>query len=145
MGFPLLSLIPKIIKTAAGILGVDSVKDVVDAIEGHKLTPEQQLALETATQQYSIEMRQLDIDELKAMLSESLAEIQSTDKFVSRARPTGLYIFYAVSAGIAVGMLFGVKIDPTAVLTILGPLAGVGGTYVYKRTQEKLNGNGNSE
>lgn len=145
MGIPLLGLIPKIIKTAASILGVDSVKDVIDAIEGHKLTPEQQLALETATLEYQKDMRALDIEELKALLSEPLAMLASSDKFVSRARPTGLYIFYAVSSAIAIGMLFGVKIDPTAVLTILGPLAGVGGTYVYKRTQEKMNGNGNSE
>jgi hypothetical protein len=145
MAIPLLGLIPKIIKTAANILGVDSVKDVVDAIEGSKLTPEQRVALETAAQQYSVEIRQLDIEELKTVLTESIAEIQSPDKFVSRARPTGLYIFYGVSSAIAIGMLFGVKIDPTAVLTILGPLAGVGGTYVYKRTQEKLGANGNSE
>jgi len=140
MGFPIIGIAAKIIKAAAGVLGVDSVKDVVDAIQGGKLTPEQRLAIETATDEHEKEMRQLDLDELKVFMSESLAEIQSSDKYVSRARPTGLYIFYAVSAAISVGMLFGVKIDPTAVLTILGPLAGVGGTYVYQRTKEKMNG-----
>lgn len=145
MGFPLISLIPKIVKTAANILGVDSIKDVVDTFEQNRLTPEQRVALDAADKQFALDMRQADIDELKTFMSESLAEIQSSDKYVSRARPTGLYIFYAVSAAIAIGMLFGIKIDPTAVLTILGPLAGVGGTYVYKRTQEKLGGNGNSE
>src|SRR2546425_12979333 len=58
------------------------------------------------------EMAQINLDTLKSLLSESLAEIQSPDKYVARARPTGLYIFYLVSAAIAIGMLFGVKIDP---------------------------------
>jgi len=137
----LLDLLPGALKGIGKLLGIGGkVQEVADAISG--APPEVRAQMAAALQEHERAMRQLDIDELKTFMSESLAEIQSPDRYVSRARPTGLYIFYIVSAAIAVGMLFGVKIDPTAVLTILGPLAGVGGTYVYMRTKEKL-GNGN--
>lgn len=138
----LLSILPGVLKTAAKLLGVD-IEGAAKAIVGETLTPEQQVIVEQGLRAHEEEMKRLSIEELKAAMSEGMAMIASPDKYVSRARPTGLYIFYGVSAAIAVGMLFGVKIDPTAVLTILGPLAGVGGTYVYNRTREKLKGNGN--
>lgn len=138
---PILKLLPGLLKTAAKALGID-IESAAKAIVGEQFTPEQQIALDAALKQHEAEMFQLGIEEMKVAMSESLAMIQSTDKYVARARPTGLYIFYAVSAALAIGMLFGIKVDPTAVLTILGPLGGVGGMYVYKRTTEKLNGNG---
>ena len=121
----------------------NKVKDVVDAIEG--APPEIRAKMAADLQQYQLAQRAFDLDELKAIMSESLAMVASPDKYVARARPTGLYIFYLVSAGIAIAMIFGVKVDPTAVLTVLGPLAGVGGTYVYNRTREKLNGNAHGD
>ena len=138
--FPLLGLLPKLIKTAAGILGVDSVKDVVDTLQNNKLTPEQRVALETALQQHEKEMRALDIEELKTVMSESLAEIQSTDKFTSRARPFGVYTACAITAALAVAMMFGVKLDTGAIITLIAPLWGQTAWYTYKRTQEKMNG-----
>ena len=135
----LLSLLPGVLKTAAKVLGID-IEGAAKAIVGNTLSPEQQAALEAGLRVHEEEMEKLSIEKLKTLMSESLAMLASPDKYVSRARPTGLYIFYSVSAAIAVGMLFGVHIDPTAVLTILAPLAGVGGTYVYARTREKLAG-----
>ena len=145
MGLPIIGWLPKVIKAAASILGVDSVKDVVDAIENNKLTPEQRVKIAEMAASHEEELRRLDIDEMKSAMSEYIAMISSSDKYVSRARPTGLYIFYTVSAALAVAMMFGVKLDPTAILTLLSPLAGVGGLYVYKRTSEKMNGNGNGD
>lgn len=140
----LLALIPGVLKTLGGVLGIgDKVKAVTDAIESAQGSPELRAQLEQSLRAHEEEMQRLSIEELKAIMSESMAMIASPDKFVSRARPTGLYFFYGVSTAIAVGMLFGIKIDPTAILTIIGPLAGVGGTYVVQRTREKLKGNGN--
>lgn len=136
-----LDLLPGVLKAVAKILGIGKLSEAADALSNAQVTPEQKLELQKAL----VEFRQLDVEELKTVMTEALAEIQSTDKYVSRARPTGLYLFYIVSAGLATALILGVKIDPTAVLTILGPLAGVGGTYVYRRTTEKLNGNGTSE
>lgn len=149
MGIPLLGLIPKIIKTAAGILGVDSVKDVVDAISNNKLTPEQRQALELATLEYQKEMRAFDIEELKASLSESIAMIQSPDKYTSRARPTMLYaatfvtVLLCLSIGVAILNSIHVDLGIAGVVSsMLLPLWGAAGWYVHNRTKEKMNGNG---
>lgn len=136
----LLKLLPGILKTVGTITGISKVSEAGEALGAAALSPEKQTELEVALGAQTVELAKVQADKLKALLAEQIAEIQSPDKYVSRARPTGLYIFYAVSAAIAVGMLAGVKIDPTAILTIVGPLAGVGGTYVYNRTREKLNG-----
>jgi hypothetical protein len=144
MAFPFLKLLPSVLRTIAKITGLP-LGDAATALEGAKITPEQQLALQESLERHEQAMKALSIDEMKTAMSESLAMIASPDKYVSRARPTGLYIFYGVSGGIAAAMIFGVHIDATAILTILGPLAGVSGTYVYQRTQEKLGRNGNSE
>lgn len=134
----LLALLPGVLKTVGGLLGIgDKVKAVTDALTASEGSPELRAQLEQALLVHEKEMRQIDVEELKTFMSEAIAEIQSEDKYVRRARPTGLYIFYVVSGAIAIGMLFGVHVDPTAILTILGPLAGVGGTYVYQRSQEK--------
>ena len=145
MPFPLLRLLPGILKTVASVTGLDIVKQAADAIGGAALSPEQEATLQAQLQRHEEAMKALSIDEMKTAMSESLAMISSSDKYVSRARPTGLYIFYAVAASIAVAKIFGSAIDPTAILTILAPLAGVGGAYVFKRTEEKLTRNGNSE
>jgi len=141
MAIPLLSLLPKALKAIAGILGVDSVKDVLDTLQNNRLTPEQRVALDAAMKEHEAEMARLNIEEMKAAMAESLAMIQSSDKFVARARPFGLYSFYLATLALVAASIAGAKVDPAAILTLLAPLAGVGGTYVYKRTQEKLNGN----
>lgn len=141
----LLSLLPAVLKTLGKVTGLNVFGEASAAVSTLTLPPEKQAELQEALLTHEATMKQLSIDEMRTAMSESLAMIASPDKYVSRARPTGLYIFYGVSAVIAIGMLAGVKIDPTAVLTILAPLAGVGGTYVYQRTQEKIASNGNDK
>jgi len=132
----------KVVKTAAGLLGVTSVKDLTAAIEGGKLTPEQRVALDAAAKQFEIENRQIDLEQMKQFVSEAVAEINSGDKYVSRARPTGLYLAYVLSGLIVVGMLFKIAIDRALVAEIMLPMYGAGGYYMYLRTKEKMNGNG---
>ena len=132
------SILPAVLKTVGSVLGLNVVKDAGAALAAAQLSPEKAAELQEALLVHEQAMAQISLDELKTVISESVAEIQSPDKYVARARPTGLYILYGVSGAIAIGMLLGVKLDPTAVLTVLAPLAGVGGTYVYQRSQEKI-------
>lgn len=140
MGFPLIGLLPKILKAAGSILGVDSVKDIVDSLQNNKFTPEQRLQLELAMNEQVKELRQLDIEELKTVMSETSLMIQSDDKFVKRARPTGLYVAYACSVAMTIALIAKIHIDPTAILTLMGPLYGAQGYYMHLRTKEKMNG-----
>lgn len=135
-----LPFLPGILKTLGKVLGVKVFDDAANVLTNTQIPPEKQAELQEAMLAHEAQMEQIRSDELKTIVSQALAEAQSADAYVRRARPTGLYIFYLTSGAIAIGMLLGVKIDPTAVLTILGPLAGVGGTYVYQRTQEKKAG-----
>ncbi len=137
MGFPIITVASKIIKAAAGVLGIDSVKDVVDAIQGNKLTPEQRLAIEAATDEHEKEMTELALSETNLM-------IQSGDKYTSRARPTGLYVAYTCSMALVIALITGTHIDAAAILTLMGPLYGAQGYYMHLRTKEKLSG-GNGE
>ena len=136
MGIPVLNIAGKIIKAAAGVLGIDSVKDVVDAISNNKLTPEQRLAIESATATHEKEMTELALSETNLML-------QSEDKYVKRARPTGLYVAYACSIAMTITLIVGTHVDAAAILTITAPLYGAQGYYMHLRTKEKMNGNGN--
>ena len=136
------SIIPGVLKAIGKITGLDIVNKAADALSTAQLTPEQQADLQKALIAETVQLRQLDIDELKTVMSESIAEIQSADKYVSRARPTGLYLFYLATFAITIALVLGVKVDSTAILATLGPLGGVGGTYVFRRTTEKLNGGG---
>lgn len=141
MGIPLLGLVPKILKAASSILGIDSVKDVVDAISNNKLTPEQRMALEQAMREHEKEMRALDVEEMKTFVLESVAMIQSTDKFTSRARPTGLYLAYILTGFVVVvKALVDTTLDVGAALMLVAPFWGAGVQYQYLRSKEKMNG-----
>ena len=86
----LFSLLPSILKAVGSVLGIGVVKDAGAALAAAQISPEQQVALQEALLVHEKEMAQINLDTLKSLLSESLAEIQSPDKFVARARPTGL-------------------------------------------------------
>lgn len=133
MGIPLISLIPKIVKTAGKVLGIDSLGDIVDALDKNRMTPEQRIAVEAALREHEKEM-------LEVVLSETNLMIQSEDKYVKRARPTGLYVAYAISIGLSAALIFGVKVDAASILTICAPLYGAQGYYMHLRTKEKMNG-----
>lgn len=135
----LLKLLPTILHTVGKFTGLEAVTKAAEALSGAPpLSPEKAAELEVALGAQTVELRKVELEELRALLAEQTAEVQSEDRFVSRARPSGLYAFYAVSVAVAVALLAGVKIDPTAILTVIAPLAGVGGTYVVSRTREKL-------
>jgi hypothetical protein len=60
------------------------------------------------------------------------------DKLAAIARPMGLYVFYLVCIIFTIGLIFTDKLDALTIGAVLVPLGGVGGTYVVKRTEEKL-------
>ena len=138
-----LKLVGGVLKTAAslilpGLSPADSgvLNQAAEIVSRIKDTPEVRLAM----LEHEQELKRLAIEEMRVANEESLAMIASDDKFVSRARPSGLYTFYVCAVAEIVAELLGADIDPVAILTILAPLAGVGGTYVLNRTREKLSG-----
>jgi len=135
-----LSIVTGLLGKIADKTGFKPLQDVLHFLSGDnisKLPPEQQAAIQEALMQHEKDMRSLDIEELKAFMSESLAEIQSPDKFVSRSRPTQVYIAGGITAALAIGMLFGVKLDTGAIVTLLAPLWGNAMWYTKNRTDEK--------
>lgn len=139
----LVSLLPGVLDTLGGITGLDVLKKAADALKG--VPPEKRLELELAIMQHERELRSLALAEMQTEIQAKVdlmkAELAQEDKYVSRARPTGLYISYLVSLGLAAAVIAGVRIDTAAILTLLGPLMGFSGWYAYNRTREKLNGN----
>lgn len=129
----------KLLKGAAKLIGSAVGIDVAGAIEALENDPSPQA--QAALQQYELQMRELSLVELKTEIDAKVdlmkTEIKSEDAFVRRARPTGLYISYLVSMGLAGALIAGVEIDAAAVLTLIGPLMGFSGWYTYNRTQEK--------
>lgn len=139
----LFGLLPGILKTVGNVLGIGVVKDAGEALAAAQLSPDQQVALTTALQAHEAQMAQISLDQLKTVMSESLAEIQSPDKYVARARPTGLYFAYLGTLAIIVATIAGIKIDSGAIITLMAPMWGQAAWYSYNRTQEKLGANGN--
>ena len=147
MGIPIISLLPKLLKAVASITGLDKLADAGNLLETAQIPPEKQAELELATLEFKKEMRGFDLEEVKQMVNESVAMITSPDKYTSRARPTMLYAATAITSFlvIVVGVTIfkAVHIDLGAIgaiVSLMTPLWGAGGFYIYKRTQEKLNG-----
>lgn len=141
----LLGLLPGILKTVGKVLGIGKLNEAADELSKAQIPADKQVELQKALIDQVAQIRQLDVEELKTVMTEALAEIQSGSKYVSYARPTGLYCFYFGSLALIGAMLFGLKFDLAPIIGVLSPMAGVGGVYVYRRTTEKLNGNGTSE
>jgi len=151
MAFPLLKLLPGILKTIGRLTGLP-LGDAATALEKAEFTPEQAAAVQEALQRHEAAMKQLSNDELRTIMSESLAMVTSSDKFVSRARPTMLYAATGITSVLAIvigaTVARGIHIDlgaTAAISSLLVPLWGASGYYIGKRTAEKLGGNGNSE
>jgi hypothetical protein len=134
----LLKVLPGLLKTVGKLTGLSKVSEAGEALAGAPaLSPDKAAELEVALGAQMVELRRVEADELKAILAEHIEEVKSDDAYVRRARPTGLYVFYLVSVAVVVGLLLKIDIDPAAILTVIGPLAGVGGYYVGNRTKEK--------
>lgn len=135
----LIDALPAVLKTVGKVVGID-VDPIVNAIAGTKLSPEQQLALQQELHQYEVAMAAQDTEQMKAYISEAIAEVGSNDKFVSRARPSGYYAFILCSVAVVVAGIAGVALDHTLVLEVILPLGGAGAQWQYNRTQEKKAG-----
>ncbi len=140
----ILSIIPGILRTIGSVLGIGKATEVATSLEQMTLTPDQRATLQAAMAEHELQLKQLSIDELKAVMSESLAEIQSSDKFTSRARPFGVYVACLITTGLAAAIIAGVHLDTGAVVTLIAPLWGQTAWYTYQRTREKL-GSGNGK
>jgi hypothetical protein len=138
MGFNPLNLLKGAAKAIGEIAGVD-----LSSILGMKeedLSPEQRALLAS----HEVALRELAFKELETEINAKVdlmkTEIKSEDPYVRRARPTGLYISYICSLALVGAVVAGVDVDPTAILTLLGPLMGFSGWYSYNRSQDKKNG-----
>lgn len=140
MPIPLLSLLPAALKAIAKVTGLDVVKQAGDALASAQFTPEQQTELKQALMAHEAEMARLSLEDFKVAMSESLAEIQSPDKFVSRARPFGVYAACVITSALAVALIAGVTVDTAAILTLIAPMWGQAAWYTFNRTREKMNG-----
>ena len=141
MAIPLLSLLPKALKVVGKIVGVDIFNDAAQVLEAAQQDPAKAQELELALLEHERELRAFELEEVKTAMAESLAMINSEDKYTRRARPTGLYIAYGCTVALTLALIFQVKIDPVAVLTLMGPLFGAQSLYIHNRTREKMNGN----
>jgi hypothetical protein len=145
VSIPIVKILGGVLKTAAGIAGIHLgsaeggvLEKAGEILERIKDTPEMRLE----TMKHEEELLRIANEEMKIANEESLAMLGSSDKFVARARPTGLYLFYIASLALVIAHIAGKTIDPTFVWSVLAPLAGTGGLYIWKRTSEKMNGNG---
>lgn len=131
-------LLPTILRTVGKLTGLGIATSTASALEQTPFSPEQQAALRVALVEHEQAMAAIDLERLKVLLSESLAEIQSTDRYTSRARPTGLYLAYICTAALVAGALAGVHLDASLILSLIAPCWGAAGFYGALRTKEKL-------
>src|SRR5437879_2376229 len=124
MAFPLLGLIPGILRTIASITGIAPANVAADAIQNAQIPPEKLAELQEALQRHELAMKALSVDELKTAVSESVAMLQSDDKFTKRARPSALYAATLITAALAAAMIFKVHLDTGALTAIMLPLWG---------------------
>ena len=150
MAFNPISLI-----TGAVSAGAKLVKEITGFADQISTTAEEKMTLvnnaQEAVHAFNIKLEELSNDAFKGLVSLELAALQSGDKYVRRARPTGLYIAYTVTGLLALVqsallILAAVQntdviwIDSGAIATMLLPLYGNAAWYVYNRTKEKMNG-----
>lgn len=150
MAFNPISLI-----TGAVSAGAKLVKEITNLADTVSTTAEEKMGLinsaEEAVHAFNIKLEELSNDAFRGLVSLELAALKSPDKYVRRARPTGLYIAYAVTGVLAltqsvmliIAAVNGadpIWMDTGAVATLLLPLYGNAAYYQYNRTQEKLNG-----
>lgn len=145
-----------VVSAAKDIAGVDDPEDALDRI---KADPALFAQLQTRLAEIEIAKLEAETDQLRERERTARASIHSTDAFVRRARPTGLYVaatlFFLAGATVLIGTVGGVVAAlqgdgdaATALMagvsSLLGNLmpialgaAGVGGLYVRQRSQDK--------
>lgn len=136
--------LPAIIKTVGGAVGLGGPAGALaDAIAG--ASPEKKAELAQAIAALDLETLKVKAGMVDSDNKVEIAELQSTDKYVSRARPTGLYVAYfttltLVLAIIAYSFAKGTPIPTDVILALLVPCWGHAGYYAFSRTQEKKAG-----
>lgn len=110
---PLLTVLPSLVSSIAGLVKGDqaekiqstaqTITQVVGDLTEGRLPPEQVSALEQATNTMRVELAQINLEEVKALLADQTnarglieAESKSEDPWVRRARPFFLWIMYGV-------------------------------------------------
>jgi len=141
--------------TGAVSAGAKLVKEITGFADKISTTAEEKMTLvnsaQAAVHAFNIKLEELSNNAFQSLVDLELAAIRSEDRYVRRARPTGLYIAYTVTGLLAVVqsallIIAAVKgapvvlIDTGVIVTMLLPLYGNAAYYQYNRTQEKLNG-----
>lgn len=143
-------IIGGVLKTAARVAGIkiggdaSSVLDkAAEILSQVKDTPEFRLE----SMKHEEELRKIAVAEMEVANQESIAMIASEDKWVKRARPIMLYAATAITVilcfMVGIAALNETKIDlgvVGAIVSLMTPLWGVSGTYVYRRSTEKIVG-----
>ncbi len=82
-----------------GLLGGDPLKSIGDLIDQFHLSPEQKAQVQQAAQEMELKREEIEAARDQAVTELQVkaitAETQSQDKYVSRARPTFLYVMIA--------------------------------------------------
>ncbi len=132
------------------LLGGDPVKGITSLIEEFHLSPEDKIKLQQAAQQLDVKREEIQAARDQAITELQIkaitAETQSPDKYVSRARPTFLYVMIgAIGYSLLVAPVVNAFMHkglvpmeiPGAYLELFG-VAFLG--YVGARTWEKTKG-----
>ena len=148
MAFNPLSIFTGAAKAAAGFVG--SITGLIDEVS--TTDEEKRVLINSAAKiaaDFELKMEGLSNNALQAIVSLELAATKSEDKYVRRARPTGLYIAYAVTGILAltqtalliIAVIQGTEpiwLDTGAIATLLIPLYGNAMWYTHNRTKEKV-------
>ena len=141
MSINVFSVLPDLVRAVGGILPGASglANDLANAMQKSQLSAEQQQQLQAVMDAHAEKMRELDVQVETSDNAVAIATVQSTDKYVSRSTATLAYIAGGITAAMCGAILFGVKLDPTIVGTLLGALWAHTGTHAYFN---RPNGNG---
>lgn len=141
--------------TGAVSAGAKLVKEITSFADTISTTAEEKMALvnsaQAAVHVFNIKLEELSNTAFRGLVDLELAAIKSEDRYVRRARPTGLYIAYTVTGLLAITQAVlliiasvngteTVVLDTGFIATMLVPLYGNAAYYQYNRTREKMNG-----
>ena len=146
------NILSGVLDIAGSITGIGILKEASKALSDSDISPEQQTQIQNALMKHEEVMAQIDIqarqqanEEMKTFITESVAEINSSDRYTSRARPTGVYCAILITIGLAFAvvwcMIYNIPIEVGAIgeiTSLIVPLWGSAAYYTQKRTEEKV-------
>jgi len=122
---------------STGVLGI--VKNLITAAPEDQISATDKLALMQEADKFEETLAQSDSDNIKSYNDVEKAQVQSEDKYTSRARPTRQYfwlLFLLICFPVSYFATGHFVAIPDTLLWIIG---GDFGTYTIARTQEKIN------